>query len=125
MILNAVAVFVYSQSHIDFMHGLGRREGIYLIPMYSISVYYPHIAARAAEDESASTNATARAHLPTPNDVMMAMSSSARRERFMDDFSAEAAPHGLTVIRAAHISNFNFFDVRTREFLGAQFFAAW
>ena len=120
-----MAVFVYSQAHIEFMHRLGRREEIYLIPMYSLSPYYPQIAARAAEDESAPTNATAPANLPTPNDVMMSMSSSARRDRFMEDFSAEAALHGLTVIRTANISNFNFFDVRTREFLGAQFFAAW
>lgn len=49
---------------------------------------------------------------------MLVMSDSARRERFMDHFLEEAHRHGVTVIRMMNISNFNFFDVRTREFLG-------
>lgn len=49
---------------------------------------------------------------------MIVMSDSARRERFMNHFLQEADRHGVTVIRMMNVSNFNFFDVRTREFLG-------
>lgn len=114
-------MFVYSHSHVDLMHRFGRYDGIYLIPMYSQSVYYPHIASGAASlSSSPPSNATLTSSFHTPNDVMLVMSDSVRRKGFIDQFLQEASRHGVTVIRMMNISNFNFFDVRTREFLGRE-----
>eukprot|EP00597_Dinobryon_sp_UTEXLB2267_P008516 CAMPEP_0170091718 /NCGR_PEP_ID=MMETSP0019_2-20121128/25246_1 /TAXON_ID=98059 /ORGANISM="Dinobryon sp., Strain UTEXLB2267" /LENGTH=206 /DNA_ID=CAMNT_0010311749 /DNA_START=404 /DNA_END=1021 /DNA_ORIENTATION=+ len=38
IVLNATAVLIYSYAHFDFINYLGRTDGVFVIPMYSISL---------------------------------------------------------------------------------------
>jgi len=113
IVQQAAAVLVYSHSHLKFFHSIGRFAGIFLVPMYTRSVYFPHLAIDNVQ----------RAHHRPKNDVMLVMSNSPRRDKFVDEFLFNSTKDDISVITKLKVDDINFYDIYTREFLGKNLFS--
>eukprot|EP00597_Dinobryon_sp_UTEXLB2267_P003843 CAMPEP_0170067670 /NCGR_PEP_ID=MMETSP0019_2-20121128/6928_1 /TAXON_ID=98059 /ORGANISM="Dinobryon sp., Strain UTEXLB2267" /LENGTH=262 /DNA_ID=CAMNT_0010275113 /DNA_START=1084 /DNA_END=1872 /DNA_ORIENTATION=+ len=98
IVLNATAVLIYSYAHFDFINYLGRTDGVFVIPMYSISLNQKIINESTILDKKL-------------NDILyLAASSSPRRDVVFKKLLFRAESDGITVI-SPNLRMYNYYKI--------------